>query len=402
MPSPTVSVSQEEVRRLWLWRQGLSAPRGAVPLESNALVDHLTRTGALQLDSINVADRAHYLTLWSRFGVYDKAKVDAWIYDERAAYEYWGHEASILPIAHLALGLRRMRRFPPDRWRNAAWWERFNVTPAAKRRVLKRLRAEGPLESIDFEARPSDKGGAAALGLPKEDKRTLQVLWHAGRVAVRQRRHFRRVYDLAERVYPKAEPASITTYDDSWLLIGLSGNGIASEKHLLNYWTGPHLKAETRKRVLTRNIRSGRVREVKVPGFEEPFYALPAHLDMLSHAPEPVGTTFICPFDSLLWQRRRAEDLLGFRYRVEIYVPLHKRVHGYYVLPILHDGRLVGRLDPKMHRKQCILEIRNAHLEPGFEPHPAFEQGLRETLASLASFLGARDIHVPPGWKHLA
>ncbi len=254
MSKRPATVSRALVTRLWLLRQGLSRPRGIVPLTREVLVDHLTRTGGLQLDSINVADRAHYLTLWSRFGSYDKRLVDTWVYDDRAAYEYWGHEASILPISHLPFGLRRMRAFPPERWRNAAWWDRYNASTASKRRVLGRLRREGPLESNAFETRPSDTRNAESLGIPypKEDKRALQVLWHAGRVAVRSRRHFRRVYDLAERVYPAATPVRTAAYEDSWLRIGLSGNGIASEKHLVNYWTAPSPKAAVRKRIIAR------------------------------------------------------------------------------------------------------------------------------------------------------
>ncbi len=136
-------------------------------------------------------------------------------------------------------------------------------------------------------------------------------------------------------------------------------------------------------------------------GLGGPFYGLSEHLDELERAPEPLGTTLICPFDSLLWQRQRAEDLLGFHYRVELYVPPPKRTYGYYVLPILHNGQLVGRVDPKMHRSRGVFEIKRVHLEPGFQPDGAFSAGLRGVLSSLASFLGATDIHVPRDWYHL-
>ncbi len=398
MPKRTVTISRETIVRLWLLRQGLTSPRGTVPITQDAVVDHLTRTGALQLDSVYVTDRAHYLSLWSRFGPFKREQIDGWIYDDRIAYEYWGHEASILPISHLPFGLRRMRRFPPENWRNAAWWERYNAPPAVKRRVLQRLRQDGPLESADFERRPSDRSG---WGIPKEDKRALQVLWHAGRVAVRRRRHFRRVYDLAERVYPEATPASSAAFEDSWLLIGLSGNGIASEKHLMNYWTAPAPNAKLRKHILARNLKAGRIAECHVPGMDGTYYGLIEHMDTLSQIPEPWGTTLICPFDSFLWQRQRAEDLLDFRYRIEIYVPPSKRKYGYYVLPILHNGKLVGRLDPKLYRDRNVLEIRHMHLEPGFQQDHSFVGGLRDSLASLATFLGADDLRVPRGWHKL-
>lgn len=366
---------------------------------------HLERTGALQLDTINAVDRAHYLTLWSRFDAYDRRRVDRWVYRDRVAYEYWGHEASILPISHLPLGRRRMRRFPPRSWSGKAWWKVYATSPASKRRVLKRLREEGPLESSDFETQPGEFGPdgppGGAMPLPKEDKRSLKLMWHDGRVAVRTRRHFRCVYDLAERVYPAGPIASPSEFEDSWLFVGLSGNGIASEAHLASYVTAPALQAQDRRKVIARNLKAGRIVEVRVEDRATPYYALPEHLDALDGLPEPLGTTLVCPFDSLLWQRARAEELLGFRYRIEIYVPPAKREYGYYVLPILHEGKLVGRLDPRLHRDRGTLVVNKIHLEPGFEPTPSFERGLARTLESLRGFVGAESIELPAGWTGL-
>jgi len=390
-------VSRDAVTRLWLHRQGLARPHER-PLDREALVDHLERTGALQLDSINVLDRGHYLTLWSRFGPYDRAELERWIYRDRVAYEYWGHEASILPISHLPLGLRRMRRFPTEAWTSKSWWKHFSTSTASKRRVLRRLRDEGPLESVDFERLPGDPEATGTMPLSKEDKRTLKLLWHDGRVAVRSRRHFRCLYDIADRVYPRVDPAGTRELEDSWLLIGLSGNGIASERHLVNYMTAPTLRSAERKQVIERNLKRGRIVKVRVKDARGPFYALPEHLDALDDAPEPGGTTLLSPFDSLLWQRGRAEELLDFAYRVEIYIPPPRREYGYYVLPILHDGRLVGRLDPKLHRARSALEVRTLHLEPGFEATTGFVAGLRDALESLAVFVGADDLRLPRDW----
>jgi uncharacterized protein YcaQ len=268
--------------------------------------------------------------------------------------------------------------------------------------VLARLRAEGPLESVDFEHTTDEWAGrerpGGAIPFPKEDKRSLKLLWHGGRVAIRSRRHFRCVYDLAERVYPEGDAATPTEYEDSWLLAGLSGNGIVSEAHLVNYITGPSPLRPVRKRILSRHLRKRRIVEVRVRGLRGPFYATPEHLEALAHAPEAEGTHLICPFDSLLWQRKRATQLLGFDYKIEIYVPAKKRVFGYYVLPILHDGRLVGRLDPKFHRDQARLEVKAIHLEPDFEPDARFDRGLSESLNSLAEFLGTTSVKVPRGW----
>ena len=275
----TDRVSADQVVRLWLHRQGLSVPRASTPFSRGSLTDHLDRTGALQLDTISVVERAHYLTLWSRFGAYDRRMLDRWVYGDRLGYEYWGHEASLLPISHLPLGLRRMRRFPPESWSGKAWWSLYQTSTTSKRRVLRRLRDEGPLESLDFErnAEEIDQRGPTGEVMPlgKEDSRSLKLLWHRGRVAVHSRRHFRCVYDLAERVYPAVEATTPAEFEDSWLLAGLSGNGIASEAHLANYWTAPDLKTANRKRVIGRNLKKKRIVEVRVEG-------------LLSHlSPEP-------------------------------------------------------------------------------------------------------------------
>jgi uncharacterized protein YcaQ len=393
------SVTRDQVLRLWLHRQGLGAPRGTTPLAKRSFTEHLARTGGLQLDTINVLDRAHWLTLWSRFGAFRRERVSRWIYRERAAFEYWGHEASILPIAHLPLARRRMRSFPPPSWTAKSWWKVYSTSQASRRRVLKRLRDLGPLESAQFEQQPGEFGPQGPPGgsmpLTKEDGRSLKLLWHAGRVAVHERRHFRCVYDLAERVYPAGPTATREAFEDSWLLIGLSGNGIASESHLVNYVTAVDLDAAGRRRVIARNVKSGRVVPVQVESLREPFFARPEDLAELADLPEPRGTTLLCPFDSLLWQRRRAEDLLGFRYRLEIYVPPAKREFGYYALPILHDGRLVGRLDPKLHRERASLEIRALRLEPGFEPDAGFRRGLTRALDELGRFVGAEQVEAP-------
>ena len=407
--SPTLQFDLQAATRLWFHQQGLDLPRGSQPLTRAVFVNFLERVGGLQLDSINVLDRAHYLTLWSRFGVYDRNEVDSWIYQDRVAYEYWGHEASILPISHLPLGKRRMRAFPPESWQNAAWWSNYQTSTASKRRVLKRLREEGALESTAFEKTARDReadtkraGQTVMMPLAREDKRSLQLLWHAGKIAISSRQHFRRRYDLAEHVYPDCETASKASYEDSWLLSGLKGNGIASERHLMNYFTAPKLKGPERKRVIERNLKKKRIIEVSIAGQSDRFFMLPEYQELPGTLDDPAGTTLVCPFDSLLWQRKRAEDWLNFKYRIEIYIPQKKREYGYYVLPILHQGRFVGRLDPWYNRPKSTLEIKAIYLEEDFRRNARFDRGLRDTLHDLCTFLGASELVVPDGWSALS
>jgi uncharacterized protein len=207
-------VPLDHLLRLWFHRQGLTRPLGR-KLTRAAFVQHLERTGGLQLDSVNVVDRAHYLTLWSRFGAYDRQRVDRWVYDARVAYEYWSHEASVLPASRLPLSRRGMKLFAP----RGSWWKERMPAPAAFRKVLGRLRAEGPLQSADFK---DSRNNGAWWGW-KEDKQALEIMWHRGQVAVSRRMHFRRIYDLAERVYGEGPMATTSEYEDGWLLTGLSG-----------------------------------------------------------------------------------------------------------------------------------------------------------------------------------
>jgi uncharacterized protein YcaQ len=386
-------IASDTVVRLWLHRQFLLRPRGR-KLTRRAFVEHLERTGGLQLDSVNVLDRAHYLTLWSRFGPYDRALPDRWTYRDRLAYEYRGHQASILPNRHLPLSRRAMRRF--DRY--DSWWMPRRPPVAVTRRVLGRIRREGPLESADFR---NETGSSGPWWGWKDEKMALELLWFQGRLAIHDRRHFRRVYDLSDRVYPDGPVASLTAFEDSWLLTGLSGNGVATEKHLAGYFDTPRLKAPERKKIIARNLRAGRIVEVVVDGGRQPWFARPEDLEGASRLPAPRGTNLICPFDSLLWQRSRAEDLLRFRYRIEAYLPLAKREYGYYVMPILHDGQLVGRLDPKFHRERRELEIRSLRLEPWFDGGSDFDAGVAKSLHDLVAFLGAKRIKLPRPWRRL-
>jgi uncharacterized protein YcaQ len=387
-------LAREQVVRLWLDRQGLLRPRGR-RLTRRALVEHLERTGGLQLDSVNVVDRAHYLTLWSRFGPYDRETVDRWIYRDRVAYEFIAHEACIEPLRRLPLSRRYMREFDPQ----SDWWRRRKADIGVRRAVLRRIRGEGPLESADFK---NPSGAKAGWWSWKIEKMALEWLFRRGRLAVSDRRSFRRVYDLAERVYPPGPAASRREWEDSWLLQGLAANGVATEAHLAGYLTAPRLSAADRRAILARNLKRGRVREVAVDGLPGAWFALAETLDDLGRLPRPRGTNLLCPFDSLLWQRRRAEDLLDFRYRVEIYVPPPRRVHGYYVLPILHEGRLVGRLDPKYDRQAGRLVIRRLQMAPGFDGGADFRRGLAGALTDLAAFLGAGGVDLPAGWRGLS
>jgi hypothetical protein len=379
----------ENAARLFLSRQRLERPRG-LALDARSLEDFVASVGGLQLDSINVVDRAHRLTLWSRFGPYDRAELDRLVYERRVLDEYWAHAACLVAKSDLPGWARAMADY---RRSHTGWsdWLRGN------RRVLRvvedEVRRRGPLSSSDFE-RP---GGGKSSGWWdwKPAHHALHLLWMSGRLAVRERRHFQKLYDLAERVRAPIEPIPRAEFPRWHLRKTLRALGAASAADLTRYLTFPRLEPAARRKALAALLRSGEVVELRVEGRPGPWYALAEDAAALDSPPPSRGTTLVSPFDSLLWHRGRAKALFGFDYKIEVYVPAAKRVHGYYALPILHDGRLIGRLDAKNHREQRRLEVRAVSFEA--PPDGAALAGAADALRSLARFVGAERVDAPPG-----
>lgn len=374
--------------RLFLARQGLSAPR-AEPLSRAALERSVGAAGGLQLDSINVVERAHRLTLWSRFGAYDPADLDRWVYAEGALFEYWSHAACLVARAHLPAWRRVMADY---RTRHTGWsgWLRRNAKAVAA--VEAEAAARGPMRGGDF-TRPKKRG--AGWWNWDATQHALHYLWMAGRLGVAARVNFEKVYDLADRVLPPAEPLPAAEFPLWHLRTSLGAMGAATEKDLRMYMTFPRQKAGERGKALKALLKSGEAVAVEIEGSEERWYALAADVPALEDPPAAAGTTLLSPFDSLLWHRERAKALFGFDYKIEVYTPAPKRRFGYYVLPILHEGRLVGRLDPKNHRDRKVFEVRRVHLEP----HEAKDAdsilaGTAEAIKSLAAHLKAGRVSV--------
>jgi uncharacterized protein len=395
------------IAALFLERQHLRRPRGQA-FSASRVVRLAADTGGLQIDSINVIDRAHYLTVWSRFGAYDKAALDRLVYRRRALFEYWAHAACLVPTEHFACWRRAMLDYHTRSRGWARWLKKNRRTLAA---VEQAIRQGGPLGSADFTHRRPR--GRAGWWNWKPSTHALDYLWMSGRTLVDSRRHFQKRFDLAERVMPEALAVAPLSADDfqRWhLRQSLHALGAATEADLRMYLTFPRVGARERGRWLARLFETGEVCAIEV---EEPggapstrWYALAEDLPALAAASRrrraSEGTTLLSPFDSFLWHRERTHRLFGFRYTIEVYTPGHKRTHGYYSLPILHDGQLIGRVDPKAHRAERRLEIKAVHFEPWFArgaPPPAATwgapdreaalMGLADSLQSLAAFVGA-------------
>ena len=404
MPRPAFPL--RAVTALFLERQHLARPR-ATTLTARRLGRFVEDVGGLQLDSINVLDRAHYLTVWSRFGPYDRARFDRLVYRRRLLFEYWAHAACLVPASALPWWRRAMLDY---RSRHTGWsgWLRRNAKVLST--VQAAVQASGPMGNSDFEGRRPAGGGWWSW---RPVQHALHHLWMTGAFTIHSRQHFQKRYDLLERAMPDVlgvEPVSSEEFRRWHLERSLRAMGAATELDLARYLTFPRFAPGVRRAALRAMLERGEVTEIELEGTPGRWLVLTSDLSALARAGRAaapsLGTTFLTPFDSLLWHRDRVARLFGFDYRIEVYTPGPKRVHGYYTLPILHHGHLIGRVDAKSHRAERRLEARHVHFEPWFasaRPTPGGGErvdqdealaGVIEALSSLAEFVSADEIEI--------
>jgi uncharacterized protein YcaQ len=393
---------------LFLERQQLDRPR-ARRLTAASLARFAEDVGGIQLDSINVVDRAHYLTLWSRFGPYDRAALDRLIYRRRVLFEYWAHVACLISTDHFSAWRRAMLDY---RHRHKGWSGFLKRYPTLLRSLEADIRERGPLGNSDFaDTRPKKESGWWSW---KPEAHALDFLWMSGRTSVHSRFHFQKRFDLLERVLPElvAEAPLDTAAFRRWHLErSLHAMGAATETDLRMYLTFPRSAAGERAATLREMLRSGDIVEIELSGERARWYALARDLEPLATAGRrrtpSRGATLLSPFDSFLWHRERIVRLFGYDYRIEVYVPAHQRTFGYYTLPLLVDGHLIGRVDTKLHRAERRLELRHVCFEPWFAAEQAAPQtswgrvsrergiaGLAAAARSLAAFTGAERVDV--------
>ena len=394
------------VTTLFLERQHLARPRSR-PLTGARLVRFVEDVGGLQMDSINVLERAHYLTLWSRFGPYDRARLDRLVYGRRLLFEYWAHAACLVPTSMLPWWRRAMLDY---RSRHTGWsgWLRRN--PKLVAQVKAAVESNGPMANGDFEAR-RPRAGKGGWWSWQPFQHALHHLWMTGALTVHSRRHFQKRFDLLERALPSVvgvEPVAAEEFTRWHIERSLHALGAATDADLAGYLTFPRFMSAARRAALNAMLERGEVQEIPVAGARVRWLALTRDLPALARAGRnrtpSRGTTLLAPFDSLLWYRDRVARLFGFEYRIEVYTPGDRRVHGYYTLPILHDGALIGRVDAKTYRAEGRLEVRHVHFEPWFVTgaappgggerldQPAALAGVGDALRSLATFVGAASL----------
>jgi uncharacterized protein len=378
------ALSLDQARRVALAAQGLAAPARTGPAGPAALRGVLERLGAIQIDSINVVARSHELVLAARAGRHDRAAFDRVVYRRRAGFEYWGHAASFLPMASYRLCLPRMRRLTEA---TRGWW--VDVRQRNQHLygpVLDRIRAEGPLAASAFRDPDGPRRGSWWDWAPA--KHVLEDLFDCGTLLVHDRVNFERRYDLAERVLPPGVDLSEPTAAEAAVeltLLAARALGVATAADLADYY---RLSAAQTRAALAELVAAGLLQEVAVQGWARPAYLLPGTRVPRRVAHPPV---LLSPFDSLIWSRERTERLFGFRYRLEVYVPAPKRVHGYYTMPVLMGSRLVARVDPKHDRQTGRLLLRGLHLEPSADPVEAVA-ATAAAAGRLAAHLGAERV----------
>lgn len=381
------TVSLPQARRIALAAQGFGRPR-----PQRVTQGHLGRTigrlGLHQIDSINVVARAHYLPAFSRLGNYDRALIDraAWgRRSDRRLFEYWAHEASLLPLELHPLLRWRMARAD----RGEAGYLRMRLFARERRAeamaVLERIASEGPLAASDFES------GRPGWWEWSESKRILEWLFYAGHLTTAHRRaSFERVYDLTERVIPPPVLALPTpeVEDAQRALVDRAARalGIATAAELRDYFRIGPADAQ---RAIGELQEQGLLRQVRLEGWPATFLHRDARQKRRIRA-----RALLAPFDPLVWERSRTERLFGFRYRIEVYTPAEKRRYGYYVLPFLLDERIVARVDAKADRDASRLIVHSAHLEPGAPPETSAE--LLAELEEMARWLGLERVEAPP------
>ncbi len=367
-------------RRIALAAQGFADPRPSAAVGTRQLRRLTERLAVVQIDSVNVVSRSHYLPAFSRLGNYPRAALDELTARRHAVFEYWAHEASFLPVRLQPYLRWRMAAAEQHAWGNMVRLQRER--PGFVAEVLERVRAEGPLKAGDLIEGRRERSGE--MWDWHAGKVALEWLFFTGEVTATHRTtSFEKVYDLTERVLPAAVLRTPTPdpADAVRALVGTASRslGVATERDLRDYF---RLKPAAARTAIEELADAGELLPVEVGG-----WGARAWLDPAARRPRWIrARALLSPFDSLVWERPRVERIFGFRYRLEIYTPAARRVHGYYVLPFLLGDQLVARADLKADRQAGVLRVQAVHGEEGIE-RPIVAAGLAEELRLMADWL---------------
>ena len=382
----TEQISPALARRMALAAQGFGRPHPTTA-GKRQFRDTARRLGVIQIDSVNVVSRTHYLPAFSRLGAYPREMLETEAWGCKPTFfEYWGHEASLLPIETQPLMRWRMERARDGH----GIWSGLNRFGRERRdyidAVLAEIERRGPVTGADFATGPRGKPGWWEWS---DGKRALEWLFWAGLITTKTRRGFERVYDLTERVIPPAVLNAPTPTEAeahrSLIRIAAHAMGVATAADLRDYF---RLPVEGFKDRIAELVEEGALMPVVVPGWRNPAYLAPD-----ARRPRRVqGAALLSPFDNLIWFRDRTERLFDVRVRLEIYTPEHKRLHGYYVLPFLEDEAITARVDLKADRQAGVLRVQAAWREPSAGPETTHR--LAGAVERMAAWLGLQGVEV--------
>lgn len=384
-------LSLADARNLHLAAQGLlNKPRRRASLED--IPATISRMSLLQIDTINIVARSPYLVLFSRLGNYPAQ----WL-DESLArgelMEYWAHEACFMPRSDFRLIRHRMLAPEKMGWKYKDAWMQEHEAEIAQ--LIQHIHDKGPVRSADFE---HPRKGASGWWEWKPHKRHLEGLFTAGKVMVIERRNFQRVYDLTHRVMPDWDDERDLVSQTEAEIIMLDNSarslGIFREQWLADYYRlkRPALAAWREARAEQQQIIAVHVEKLGNLWLHDDL--LPLLERALAGKLTATHSAVLSPFDPVVWDRKRAEQLFDFSYRLECYTPAPKRQYGYFVLPLLHRGQLVGRMDAKMHRQTGILEVISLWLQEGIKPTTTLQKGLRQAITDFANWQQATRVNI--------
>ncbi|MDE2821865.1 MAG: winged helix DNA-binding domain-containing protein [Chloroflexota bacterium] len=382
MPAP-IPVTRDSVKSLAVYKQGLhQRPPASDQAQLKRVIE---RIGLLQLDSISVVARSHYLVMLARAGLYNPADLDA-LLDEGFLFESWAHAICQIPMAHYPWfqAFIQQRQLKETRWRLDKLGDDMPEIVACVREVV---RERGPTSSKDLQ---SERRGPGGWWNWKPTKVALEYLFDMGELMVSHRVNFQRYYDLTERVLAGRGmklDKTVADYERWAVERGLRHQGIATANQVADYH---RLYKRAAADALQDMTGAGEALPVAVEGWKDAAFIHRDDLELLEQIQagqyEPQMTLFLSPFDNLFWDRARDEMLWDFHYRIEVYTPKSKRVYGYYVMPILHGCELVGRIDPKVDRKRKRLIFNALHLEKGAKQTAALSSGLIKAIEEFMAF----------------
>lgn len=378
------TIRNDQARRFALGAQGFIDGRADGRVDVRHFRKVLDQIHLVQLDSVNVFNRTHYMPFFSRIGPYDRDALDEWLWQSGEVFEYWGHEASLMPAEHHRLFRWRMAQ--PFQWRRLKELEENH--PEYVEDVYRQVEERGPLRTRDLVA-PGERDRDAMWGW-SNGKVALEALFLKGLVTASDRPNFMRMYDLPKRVIPEEHlNAADPGHDEALaqlMMLAAESLGVGTAEDLADYY---RIRLPAARPVLRRLAEAGDLEEVEVEGWDKPAYL---HPDV--PLPRwPKGTALLSPFDNLIWYRDRVSRLWDFRYRIEIYVPEEGREFGYYVLPFLLEGELVARVDLKTDRRTNSLQVKGAFGEPGINQKKV-GRALRTELDLVGDWLELDDLTV--------